>query len=192
MKYRDSSNKTTHFESDVLAGARAANENAVRIYGNSSGTTNYVGIEAVGDSTVVNLDIKAKGTGGIVRIGSGSSGGLVLPGPITLGSTVVTNSSAASAQAVRGVFKSTLAFEQAAISSGALVELTVASTTADVQPGDLVTYRIDWAAQDTVIDGGHRMSTAAASRLTLVLANPGSTATATLSGVVTITWLDLT
>jgi len=187
MKYRDSS-QATHFESNIIAGAKPANENAVRIYGNSSG--NYVGVEPVGDSTKVSIDLRAKGGDGQVRIGSTGAGSTL---GVILGSTTVANSSAMAAKAIKGIFQSTLAFTQAAIDSGAIAELKVASTTADVMPGDWVNWYAAWSTTPgAVVLGGHRLSTADASRLTLLLANPGSTATATLSGVAVISWIDLT
>ena len=187
MKYRDSSG-VTHFESNVIAGAKGTNMHAVRIYGNSS--SEKAGIEPVSDSTVAHLDISAKGGDGLLRLGSTKNGST---SGVYLGSTTVNNSSAASAIPIKGFFRSTLAFTQAAISSGQIAELTVASTTADVQPTDWVSWYVAWSTTPgAVVQGGHRLSTANASRMTVILANPGSSATSTLSGVLNISWIDVT
>jgi len=172
MKYRDSS-RATHFESNVIAGAWQGNANAVRVYGNSS--SEKAGIEAVSDSTAADLVVRGKGSGGVY-----------------LGSTTPANSTSMTVMPFKGAFTSTLAFTQAAISSGQIAELKIASTTADVSPGDLVTYHLDHLTAQNTIDGGFRLSTAAASRMTVLLAVPGSSAVSTLSGVINIAWLDLT
>lgn len=93
---------------------------------------------------------------------------------------------------IMGVYQSTVAFANAAISSGAIAEITIASTSVDCMPGDQISAEIAWAAIPAAIYGGYRTSTAAASRLTLIVAVPGSSATATLSGSIRVTWLDLT
>ncbi len=185
MKYRDSS-ASMHLLNGLVVGGDDKWAVGVELFPATTGSPGA--IKAVADSTVAHLTIESKGTGGVVRIGStggGSTGG------VFLGSTTVTNSSAASAYAVKGVFSATLAWASTAITSGAIVELTVASTTADVMPGDLVV--VDCAEFIApIICGGHRLSTAAASRLTVLVAVPGSTASSTLSGTLRINWVDLT
>jgi hypothetical protein len=62
-----------------------------------------------------------------------------------------------------------------------------------VQPGDLVgQISLGAPAENDLIVGNVRFSTAAASRVTLVVSNVASTATSTLSGTGRISWIDLT
>lgn len=184
MKYRNSTN-SMHLLNGMLVGGDDRWAVGVQLTPNTTGAQAIV--EAVGDSTVVDLTLRAKGTGGVVRLGSSAGGGGVV-----LGSTGVLNSSAMTAMPIKGVFQSSIAFTNAAISSGQVAEITIASTAADISPGDLVGAEILYAAIPAAVYGGYRTSTAAASRLTLLVAVPGSSATATLSGTIRVTWMDLT
>ena len=186
MQARDSSNKTTHSGSDMMIGVRDANNNAPRIAGSTGSAAVTYGV--VSDSTVAHIAIVAKGGDGTIRLTS--SGGMIL------GSTAVGNSSAMSAGLFKGFFTSTFTWTLAAINSSVNAELTFASTTVDVQPGDLLTYNFmpDVGLSTCKIGlAGHRQSTAAASRVTLVIANvSGSSASGTNSGEVRFSWIDLT
>lgn len=97
-----------------------------------------------------------------------------------------------SGMGIQGCYSTTVAWTHAAISSGQFGEITLASTTCDVQPGDLVSVSPASTAVGPYAFAGFRQSTAAASRVTVLLDVPGSTATSTLSGTLRITWVDLT
>ena|SRR5689334_4254303 len=91
----------------------------------------------------------------------------------------------------QGAFTNTFAWTHAAISSGQFGLITVTSTTADVQPGDILSV----TPSDTMVGpygfAGYRQSTADSSRLTVLLTVPGSSAASTLSGTLRITWVKL-
>ncbi len=111
MKYRDSSG-VTHFESNLVVGVKPGNDQGVRISGAS--TSGECAIETVADSTVAHLTIYGKGTGSKIQIGSTAGGSTC---GVLLGSTTVTNSSAAAAYAVRGVFSASLAWTTTDVNS---------------------------------------------------------------------------
>lgn len=129
-------------------------------------------VTAVGDDANISLRVKGKGTGGLILGDSSQS--------ITLGQ----------GSALKGFFSTTVAWTHAAISSGQFGEIVIASSVCDIMPGDLVSVAAGVVAPTAV--AGIRVSTAAASRVTIVLTAPGSSATSTLSGTATITWADLT
>ena len=129
-------------------------------------------VTAVGDDANISLRVLGKGTGGVI-LGNSSQA-------VTLGQGV----------GIKGAFSTTVAWTHAAISSGQLGEIVIVSSVCDIMPGDIVFTAAGVVAP--VISGGFRVSTAATSRLTIVLANPGSTASSTLSGTATISWIDLT
>ncbi len=74
------------------------------------------------------------------------------------------------------------------------MELTFASTTFDVNPGDLFAITsFEPAAESSVVSvHGWRLSTAAASRVTVILGAQQSTASSTGSGTIRVGWVDLT
>ena len=164
MNYR-STNAGTHYSGELVAGVGSSH--GVQLTGGSTGGT----VQAVGDDTDITLNLIGKGAGG-VRLGS-----------IAAGSTPI-----------KGAFSSTNTWAAAAVSSGQVVELTFASTTFDVNPGDLIGAIEIWpTASTTPLTFLHyRMSTVATSRVTVVLGNIASTATSTTSGHIRLTWIDLT
>lgn len=89
----------------------------------------------------------------------------------------------------QGAFSTTFAWAHAAISSGQYGEILIASTTADVMPGDL--FQVELTATTNVTVASVRTSTAATSRVTVVLSNVGSSATSTFSGTGRISWIKL-
>ena len=92
-------------------------------------------------------------------------------------------------------YSTTFAWTLAALTSGASGEITLASTTCDIMPGDLVgTIELTPAhsTNTNLINGNIRFSTASASRVTIVVSNVASTATSTESGTGRISWIDLT
>jgi hypothetical protein len=148
--------------------SNVGSSHGVRLDGGSTGGV----VEAFGDDANISLTVRGKGTGA-VTIGNSSQ-------TVTLGQ----------GSALKGFFSTTVAWTHAAISSGQFGEIVIASSVCDIEPGDLV-----WVAAGVVAPAanvGYRQSTAATSRLTIVLANPGSTATSTLSGTARISWADLT
>lgn len=171
MEYR-STNTGITISNDGVFGVGSSH--GVQLRGGSTGGI----VEAVGDDANVSLTIRGKGTGSVV-IGNSSS-------PVVLGS--------GSGSAIRGAFSSTSTWTLAAVSSGQVGELTFASTTFDVNPGDLIGAIEVWpTASTTPLSFVHyRTSTVATSRLTVVLGNIASTATSTTSGHIRVSWLDLT
>jgi hypothetical protein len=110
---------------------------------------------------------------------------------VVFGSTTVGNSSAMTFGTLRGIFQSTFTWAHAILSSGQYGEITLASTTCGAQTGDIVVLT-DFAASTGVVVASIRLSTVATSRVTIVTANPYSTATSTFSGTGTVAWFDLT
>jgi len=140
-------------------------------------------VTAVGDDANISLRVRAKGSGTLFL---GSTGG-----GIVFGSTTLPNSTAASFATVKGIFASTFTWEHAAISSGQYGEIKLASTTCGAEPGDAVILA-DFLATTNVTVASQRLSTAATSRVTFVLADVGSSATSTFSGSLRVVWFDLT
>lgn len=169
MEYR-STNAGQHLSNDLVAGVGSSH--GVQLRGGSTGGL----VEAVGDDANISLTVRGKGTGGVV-IGNSSQA-------VTLGS--------ASGSAIRGVFSSTNTWTLAAVSSGQVGELTFASTTFDVNPGDLIGAIEVTPTTNVLVYAGYRLSTVATSRLTVVMANVSSTATSTTSGGIRVTYIDLT
>lgn len=155
-----------HFGGDVTAHVHSSH--GVRLSGGSTGGI----VEAVGDDTNVTLRLRGQGAGGVI-IGNSSQS-------ITIGQGV----------ALKGFFSTTVAWAHAIISSGQFGEIVIASSVCDINPGDLVSIAAGVVAP--VAHVGTRLSTVNTSRVTIVLAVPGSTAASTISGTATITWADLT
>lgn len=138
----------------------------VQLSGGSTGAT----VSAVGTDDNIPLNIVGKGTGG-VRVGSTSGAPF------------------------KGAFSTTFAWAVAALSSGATEEVSLASTTCDVDPGDVLSIELGLPAvsTQTLTLQGYRTSTVATSRVTLIIGNITSTAVAsTASGTGRISWIDLT
>ena len=112
------------------------------------------------------------------------------PGNTHYGSGICIGADSTTALLCKAFHTVTSTWSNSSILAGGIAELTIASTTADVNPGDLVNVDGDLAAD--VILNGFRLSTVAASRLTAILVVPGSTGSSTLSGTLRITWADLT
>jgi hypothetical protein len=142
----------------------------------SGGSTGGV-VQPCGDDANISLFLRGKGTGG-VTVGNSSS-------PVTIGA----------GSAFKGAYSTTAAWTIAALSSGATAEVTFASTTADVVPGDLVMLDAGLPAvsTQTITLLGFRMHADASSRITATFGNITSTAVgSTASGTMRITWIDLT
>ena len=135
-------------------------------------------VTAVGDDANISLNLRGKGTGA-VRIGNSSS-------PVIIGTSTLT---------VYGAFSQNSPWSNAAITGGHGQEITFASTTVDINPGDLLSVGLTVAtanASSMVGIASWRLSTVATSRVTIVLNTFGSTATSTLSGTFHLAWFDLT
>ncbi len=193
MKYRSTNadGRFVHFGGDVVSNVESSH--GVMLYGGSTGGK----VIPVGDDANISLALEGKGTGG-VTIGNSSQSPNITGSSITLNSTGITIGTTAatvmlanSTAAFKGWHFKTSTYSASSISSGAIAELTFASTTFDVSYGDLVSVSfLDLATP--VICGGFRLSTANASRVTVLLSVPGSTGSNTLSGSVQVAWADLT
>jgi hypothetical protein len=166
MDYRSTNLRFVHYGGDVTAAIESSH--GVQLSGGSTGGI----VQAVGDDANISLTVRGKGTGGVV-IGNSSQ-------TVTLGSGT----------GFKGAFSTTLAWTHAAISSGQFGELLIPSSNADIMPGDIVF--VDSGVVAPVAQTGVRLSTAATSRVTVVLSVPGSTAASTISGTLRVSWLDLT
>jgi hypothetical protein len=168
---RSTNNRFTHFGGDLWSNVESSH--GVSLSGGSTGGI----VEPVGDDANITLIVRGKGTGG-VQVGNSSS-------PVTLGAGV----------SFKGAGSTTFAWAVAALSSGATEEVTLASATADIMPGDVVSIEIGLPAvsTQTLLLMGYRTSTAAASRVTITIGNITSTAVgSSASGTGRISWVDLT
>jgi len=168
MEYRSSTGGQS-ISGDISAAVGSSH--GVQLSGGSTGGR----IQAIGDDASIALRILAKGAGPVL-IGDSSQA-------VTIGG---------STSAFKGFFSSTNTWSANALSSGQVVELTFANTAFDVNPGDGIFAIEVTPTTNAVIYGGYRLSTANASRLTVVMANVTSTVTSTFSGGIRVTWADLT
>ena len=167
-----------HFGHDRVAGGEEGS--AVRLGPGSTGATAI--IEPISDSDTAALTIQAKGTA-TVTLGNSSNAVAIVGSAITL---------TGAGLPIKAAYSTTFAYAYTALSSGAFEDLSIASTTADIQPGDLVSVSLA-ATTNALTIMNLRYSTAAASRVTVTVGNIASTAFgSTGSGTGRITWLDLT
>ncbi len=177
MEYRSSNaSGFVHFGGDVVSNVNSSH--GVRLSGGSTGGV----VETVGDDTSASLLIRAKGAGGIT-IGNSSQAVTIAGSGFSVGTSTAV---------MKGIYAKTSTWSNAAISSGAVAELTFASTTFDVSLGDLAMVAFTDALAAPIACGGFRLSTVDASRITVLLTAPGSTASSTLSGSILVSWVDLT
>jgi hypothetical protein len=135
-------------------------------------------VTAIGDDANITLRIRGKGTGAVV-LGNSSS-------PVLFGTSTRTTF---------GAFSQDSTWSRAGITGGHGEEITFASTTVNINPGDLLSIGMTIATsnESSRVGIAHwRLSTAATSRLTVTLNTFGSTATSTLSGTFHLAWFDLT
>jgi hypothetical protein len=158
-----------HYGGDVRSGA----QDGIGFSIGSASTGSTAWIESVSDDTNAHLGIRAQGAGTI---------------------TIGTSSNVVSISGTKmAAYSTTFAWTLAALTSGAQGEITLASTTCNVNPGDLVgLIELYPAAEDDFTVQYHRTSTVNTSRVTIVVGNIGSTATSTASGTGRISWVDLT
>jgi hypothetical protein len=172
MERRSTSDRFVHYGGDLTAHVESSH--GVRLSGGSTGGI----VEAVGDDTNVSLRIRSQGAGGI-SIGANSSQAVTFSG---------------STRGFKGFFVAVSTYSHGAIGVHRSTEIEIASTTADVDPGDFVAVTsFEPAAESSqVVFAGIRLSTTATSRVTIILANNMSTASATGSGTIRLAWADLT
>jgi hypothetical protein len=164
-KSTNSEHRFTHFGGALVIGHEFGS--GVEINPTSSGAD--ANITAAGDETDKNLRLTGKGAGGVVF------------GP-------------SSTRTVKGVFSQNSTYSHGAIGAARKVELTFASTTVDINTGDLLSVGLTVATADlssVVAVTDWRLSTVASSRLTVFLGNISSTATSTGSGTLHLSWIDL-
>jgi hypothetical protein len=166
MNSRSTNNAFTHFSGDVVSNVESSH--GVQLTGGSTGGV----VQAFGDDTDISLTVRGKGAGGVV-LGTGTA-----------------------STPLKGFFTANSTYSHGAISAARSLELTFASTTLDIMPGDLVGHIgviVATANLSSAVNlATYRLSTAAASRVTVVLSNVQSTATSTGSGTLQVAWADLT
>jgi hypothetical protein len=172
VEYRSSGTggRFNHFGGDIVSNVESSH--GVQLSGGSTGGL----IQPVGDDANISISLVGKGTGGVV-IGNSSQS-------VTLGA----------GSAFKGFYTSTFSADIAAISSGQVLQVSLSTSIAilaTMQPGDLV--MVEGVVSPAVVAlAGYRTSTAASSKVSLAIINPGSTASSTgnIQGV--IAFADLT
>jgi hypothetical protein len=165
-----------HYGGDITSGV----EHGIGVRLGSASTGSTAWIETVSDDTNANIGIRAQGAG-TITIGNSSN-------PVTIGGGA----------AFKGAYSTTFAWSLASLTSGAQGEITLTTSVGGAAPiavGDLVgmiSLGVATAGQDDATIQDIRWSAVASSVLTIIVTNPASTATSTLSGTGRITWLDLT
>ena len=167
MLYRDSSQNSMH----LLNGAAASVESShgVVIYGGSTGGF----VESIGDDANISVTVRGKGTGG-VTIGNSSQ-------TVTIGGGT----------AFKGYKSDTGTTQFAAISSGQTLEVPLSTAVTNVNAGDLATLETI-ITPTTVMFSGYRIDSDVTTRVTMVVGNPGSTASSTGRVSWRIVYADLT
>ena len=161
-----------HFGGSIWSGI----EDGIGISLGSASTGSTAWLQSNSDDTNANIGIRAQGAG-TISIGNSSNA-------VSISGTKL------------AAYSTTFVWALAAIASNAVSgEITLASTTCDIQAGDLIGW-ISLAPTASTCDDFYiadvRLSTANTSRVTLVVGNGASTTTSTQSGVGRISWLDLT
>lgn len=169
-----------HYGGALVAGKQLGHGVELNPHGSTT-ATDVPNVQSCGDDTNIPLTIQAKGTGEL-RLGNSSNTVVIEGSAVKLGST--------SATALVGVSRSTFTSQFAIISSGQLSEITLSTATTAAQDGDLVS--IAGEATSPAVMVGFRLSTAVASRVTIILTNPTSTATSTGRFIGSVTYVDLT
>ena len=198
MKARSS--QASHTQGAWVAGCRLYN--GVKLEGASSNST--VIVEAFGDDTNIPILLRGKGTGS-VTLGNSSQAAsaganfnvvssLTVGGGATVSSGTLIASSGLQVSTlgtVRGFVSTSYRFLIPAVNPLALNEYALASSIADVVPGDLFSvYPTAASSLSTSLMWSYRLSTAAASRVTMSFYNTHSTtATSTGSGVWQMQWI---
>ncbi len=161
-----------HYGGDVVAGVY----DGIGVHLRSASTGAAAIIEPISDSDTAALTIRAKGAAALTL--GNSSGSLNLVG---------------SGFTMKGAYSTTFGYTlSSGVTAGAQFDISIASTTADIQPGDLVAVELAYTTATIAIQN-YRISTAASSRYTVGMVNYSSTTLTTLAGLTgRVTWLDLT
>jgi hypothetical protein len=159
-----------HFGHSVIAGV----DEGIGVALNPGSTGAAAIIEPISDSDTAALTIQAKGAAALT-IGNSSNS-------VSIGGTPF------------AAYSTTFAYAFSALAEGGSEDFNIATTTADIQPGDLVTVSLGNVSTNiTLAILNVRYSTAAASRVTVTVGNIGSTTFgSTGSGTGRVTWIDLT
>jgi len=167
-----------HFGGDITSGV----EDGIGVKLGSASTGASVVIEPLSDSDTAAMTVRAKGAS-VLTIGNSSN-------TVNITGTI---GAFGAGSAPLGFYSTTFAYAYAALSSGQAADISIASTTADIVPGDLVVVSLGSPTVSPLALLNVRYSTAAASRVTLVVGNITSTTFAsTGSGTGRISWVDLT
>jgi len=164
--------KWVHFGGDVASGV----DDGIGIIQRSASTGSAAVIEPISDSSTAALTIRAKGAADLTL--GNSSNGIRLVG---------------SGFTIKGAYSTTFTYAiSSGITTGLFMDINIATTTADIMPGDL--FSVELASNTaTIALVGMRTSTAATSRVTVTVTNYSSTTLTTLAGQVgRVSWLDLT
>jgi hypothetical protein len=164
-KSTNSEHRFTHFGGALVIGHEFGS--GIELNPTSSGAD--PNIMPAGDESAKNLRLQGKGTGGVVF-------------------------GASSTRTVRGAFSQNSTYSHGAIPALRKTELTFASTTVDINVGDMLTVGITVATADlssVVAVTDWRLSNTDSSRLTVFLGNISSTNTSTGSGTLHLSWIDL-
>lgn len=193
------SSQATHAQSLQLNGAstfagRAVFSSGVSVTGNSTfgamsgAASTLASLQISGASTFAGRSVFSSG----IAVTGDSTLAALNAGASTLASlTVSSNVTVGGLDAARGFKSTSYRFLIPAVGVGALEEYSLASTIADVVPGDLFSlYPTAASSLSTSLMWNYRLSTAAASRVTITFYNPHSTtATSTGSGVWQMQWV---
>lgn len=167
-----------HFGHSLVAGV----EEGIGVALNPASTGAAAIIEPISDSDTAALTVRAKGAS-VLTIGNSSN-------TVNITGTI---GAFGAGSAPLGFYSTTFAYAYAALSSGQAADISIANTVADIMPGDLVSVSLGVPTVQPLALLNVRYSTAAASRVTLVVGNITSTAFAsTGSGTGRISWVDLT
>lgn len=160
----------------------------------STGSTGW--IETISDDTNAHLGLRAQGAG-TITVGN-SSNAVVMGGTlgVTGNSTITGSLKIGSGMTVKGFYSTTFAWTCAAMSSGAVAEITLTTAvSSNLNVGDLVGYislTPTASTWDDFVITNVRQSDVGSSIVTLVVGNISSTTTSDTSGTGRITWIDLT
>lgn len=191
MDYRSSNaeGRHVHFGGEVIGGVEYGRGIALVPHA-STGAANRPEVNPVGDDANIGLRVRAKGTGALTLGDSSNTLGL-------LGTSIQIGSTTADSLPFKGAYTVSTVSSMAAITPGHAAEITISTGLSSNLPssGDLwaVDYRVATADMSSIVVlAGVRFSTAASSRVTIVMNGSGSTATSTLTTAFQITWIDLT
>lgn len=180
-----------HFGGEVISGIEAGR--GVILPAATTSATPL--IEPFGDDANIGISIKGKGTG--AQTFGGSSGTCAIGGSAIRANAAITLSTGV---AVKGVYSTSFSWTNAALSSGQTAEVTISTNAVTLngatapEYGDIVSITLGTSnASAAMMYGGFRLSTVGTSAITVIIGNPGSSASSTLgSANGWVSWVDLT